>query len=349
MTRRPGSVTLADLGPEPCDLFLSINRLEQGTTSKGKPYLALELGDAGGGIEARVWHDTPGFEEVAGLEAGAVVKVRGRRGEYKGTPQLVVDRIRPLGEDDEPGYDPARVHGPFLEAVADLACASLVIDIETAPLVDVRGLPQKLVEEVTRVATDRDWDIDKVLGLNPLFSRVVSIALGDADGAGGTVLLAPPDDEVAEVAGAAPGWMRVLDERTMLGSFWALAARATLVVTYNGRGFDLPFLRTRSAILGVPVVTDLVSQPPYQHRPHLDLYQVLIGQGRGAAPMNLDAACFAFGIESPKDAMDGSMVGRAYRDRRYEDIARYNLADIEATRALYARLADTVLPWLGGR
>lgn len=349
MSGVPGSTSLAELGGDPGDLFLVIARLDQGTTSKGKPYLALELGDASGGIEARVWHDTPGFAEVAELHAGDVVKVRGHRGDYRGTAQLVVDRIRPVSGEGEPGYDPAQVHGRFLTAVADLVSEALVIDIETAPLVDVRGLPQKLVEEVTRVATDRDWDIDKVLGLNPLFSRVVSIALGDADGEGGTVLFAPPDAEVAGLAAGAPAWMRVLDERSMLGSFWALAARAGLVVTYNGRNFDLPFLRTRSAILGVPVVTDLVSQPPYQHRPHLDLYQILIGQGRGAAPMNLDAACFAFGIESPKGDMDGSMVGRAYRDRRYEDIARYNLADIDATRALYARLSETVLPWLGGR
>ena len=110
--------------------------------------------------------------------------------------------------------------------------------------------------------------------------------------------------------------------------------------------FDIPFLRTRSAVLGIATTCDLVSQPPYLHRPHLDLYLQLTGGGRGAAPMNLDAACFAFAIESPKGAMDGSMVGGAFHDRRYEEIARYNLSDVDATRSLYWKLKPTILDFL---
>ena len=84
----------------------------------------------------------------------------------------------------------------------------------------------------------------------------------------------------------------------------------------------------------------------HQHAPHLDLYQILSGGGWAARPMNLDAACFAFGIESPKGEMDGSMIGEAFRDKRYLEIAKYNLADIDATRQLYRKLKSTVIEHL---
>jgi hypothetical protein len=41
--------------------------------------------------------------------------------------------------------------------------------------------------------------------------------------------------------------------------------------------------------------------------------------------------------------MDGSMVGKAYQSGMFEEIARYNLADVHATRSLFRKLADTLL------
>lgn len=338
--------SLSQLDKEEAILHLCLSKKDLGKTSRGDPFLTLELSDLTGSLGAKIWHDFPGFDQLVDLPIGSAVKVQGHKGDYRGTPQLEIRKIRPLGPSDEGRWDPDHVFGAGFANISDLLCKVLVMDIETAPLTDVRGLPKTLVQAVTRVATDRDWDIDKVLGLNPLFSRVVSIAVGSEVGDADSVLVAPPNDEISGVASKAPAWMRVMSEADMLAAFWTLSRHAEIVVTYNGRNFDLPFLRTRSAILGVPVLSDLVSQPPYRHRPHLDLYQILIGSGRGAAPMNLDAACFAFGIESPKDAMDGSMVGQAFRERRYEEIARYNLSDIVATRELYRRLAETVLPFL---
>ncbi len=337
---------LSDLGREESVLYLCLSGKDMGKTSRGDPFLTLELSDLSESLTAKIWHDFAGFDQLAALPIGTPVKVQGHRGDYRGTPQLEIRKIRELGPGDEGRWDPDRILGPGFARVSDLTCKVLVMDIETAPLTDVRGLPKTLVQAVTRVATDRDWDIDKVLGLNPLFSRVVSIAVGSESGDADSVLVAPPEDEITDLSASAPDWMRVMSEKEMLEAFWTLARQAEIVVTYNGRNFDLPFLRTRSAILGVQVMSDLVSQPPYRHRPHLDLYQILIGSGRGAAPMNLDAACFAFNIESPKDAMDGSMVGQAYRERRYQEIAKYNLSDIVATRELYRRLAETVLPFL---
>ncbi|PIE23916.1 MAG: hypothetical protein CSA62_05860 [Planctomycetota bacterium] len=336
---------LEQLGSEPGDIFLRLVSIERKRTSKGDPYLDLELADGSRSLPGKLWSNSPGFNEVADLKAGAVVKIRAALDEYRGQKQLRLLRMREAVPSDE--WNPEQLYGQGIETVRDLIAKRLVFDIETAPIRAVGELPEKLQQDVQRLAEDRGWPTEKVLGLNPLFSRVVSIAIGDIDGSGGAVLFAPKDEHIERLTKEGEGeqWLRVSSETEMLRSFWTLGCNCELLVSYNGRGFDLPFLRTRSAILGVPARRDFVSQPPYVHKPHLDLYQIVTGGMRGG-PMNLDAACYAFGIESPKDAMDGSQVGPAFHEGRYMDIARYNLADIDATRSLFHRLSETVLDHL---
>ncbi|MDP6424690.1 MAG: ribonuclease H-like domain-containing protein [Planctomycetota bacterium] len=341
-------MNLSELSSQEADLYLRIVSVESRRARNGTQLLSLKLADASSGLPATMFDDHPDYEATKELAPGEVVKVRCSQGQFQGNRQLEVSRIRPLDERDQDRWSEAAVFGNEFGAVRDLTVERLVMDIETAPLNDVRGLPPTLVEEVTRVAKDREWPIEKVLALNPLFSRVVSIAVGDATGSGGTVLLAPEHADLDALASDSPDWLRPMSEEQMLGGFWAMAGAARLVITFNGRNFDLPFLRNRSAVLNVPVKTDLLSQPPYQHAPHLDLYQILAGGhgSWGARPMSLDAACFAFGIESPKGVMDGSMVGQAFKEKRYLEIAKYNLADVEATRQLFLRLRDNVLEYL---
>ncbi len=67
-------------------------------TREGKSYLRLELGDATGRVEARMWDQ---FEKSAAtFEQDDFVKVQGRVDNYRGKPQLMIDKIR-LAEDSE--------------------------------------------------------------------------------------------------------------------------------------------------------------------------------------------------------------------------------------------------------
>jgi len=68
------------------------------------------------------------------------------------------------------------------------------------------------------------------------------------------------------------------------------------------RNFDVPFLVTRSLLLGVPARVDLLGKP-YELRPHLDLYR-LLQPGRALGPAGLDVLCWALGVESPKGTLD---------------------------------------------
>jgi hypothetical protein len=321
-------------------VFAVLRRAREGRTRVDTPYLDLELGDTTAVVAAKVWSDTgrtPELTEVArGIPSGSVIKVHFTAETWHDALQLKVLNLR-AARDEE--FDPAVLFVAGCPAAAGLAARRLVLDIETVAAFNIRDLPATVVEGITRIAEQRDGDVEKVTALSPLLSRVVSLAVGDAEGEGGTVLFVPPAP--GDFA-AAPDWIRVVTEPELLAAFWELAAGADTVITYNGRDFDIPFLQIRSAIHGIPCRADLLSDR-YGLRPHLDLRRLLTGGDRGLGPLGLDAVCFAFGIESPKHSMDGSMVGKAYQSGRYEEIARYNLADVHATRRLFHLLADTLL------
>jgi len=68
------------------------------TTNSGKSFLSATLADRTGTIEAKVW-DYGG--PVGTKDEGSVVKVRGSVSEFRGAPQMVVSRIRPVQEGDK--------------------------------------------------------------------------------------------------------------------------------------------------------------------------------------------------------------------------------------------------------
>ena len=67
------------------------------TTAAGKPFLSASLADASGFIDAKVW-DYTGPIGVA--DEGRIIKLRGTVSEYRGTPQIVIDRLRLRTEGD---------------------------------------------------------------------------------------------------------------------------------------------------------------------------------------------------------------------------------------------------------
>ena len=183
------------------------------------------------------------------------------------------------------------------------------------------------------------------MGLSPWFGQVISLALGDGEVPDGdmqthALVVPPPDADVDAI----PAWMRPMSERELLESFWYLASQATRVVTYNGRGFDVPFLVARSLVHGIPVRVDLLGRKAQRH---LDLLPVVgrAGAFRASGPASLDVVCWALGIESPKGDMDGSMVAPTYARGDIERIADYNVGDVEATARIYRRAQELLLPY----
>jgi predicted PolB exonuclease-like 3'-5' exonuclease len=290
--------------------FVVVRRVRRGETRAGKPYFELRLSDRTRTVTAKVWSDAGRPMAVAEhLTPGDHVKVLFATDEYQGALQLTVRGLRPA-EADEPGYDPAQLVDDGYDLVSDILMDTVVFDIETVPATDLRKAPPTIAQAVTKYADRQEWDEAKVMSLSPYFGQVVSLAVGDG-------------------------------EADLLRAFWALAGNASCVVSYNGRGFDVPFLVGRSLIHEVPVRVDLQGSP-YAMRPHCDLFYALGGRG-GRGPSSLDVVCWALGLSSPKEDMDGSMVATFYAKGEVARIAQYNAGDVRATTAVYQRVRDGLL------
>lgn len=323
------------------DVFAQLRSLKELQTKDSRPFLVLELADVHAVVEAKIWDNTP--EALAAAKAAPLrgpVKVRGRVKEWQGRPQLVIDRLKAVEPGETPpGFSLDQLIDPALAAVEDLCSKTLVFDIETVPAFERRDLPASVAAALADNATLKQMEPDAVMGMSPFFGKVVSLALGDGDAEVDdvTVLAVPPDGVTIDPC---PKWLRPMSEPELLRAFWALCSRAETIVSFNGRGFDVPFLVTRSLIHGIPARVDLLSQR-FSLRPHLDLFELVSQKGRG--PSKLDVVCWALGIESPKEVMDGSMVAPAYARGEIVKIAEYNAHDVKATSAVYRKCRDLIL------
>lgn len=229
--------------------------------------------------------------------------------------------------------------------------ARLVFDIETSalPLETFDEAQQEyLFREAERLPTEeerakRRAEISQQFNLWPFTAQVVCIAMVNADSGKGRVLYQADDFEEEEETGdeAAVEFAPQVDEAELLTAFWDAAQRYDTVVTFNGRGFDVPFLYLRSALLNVPITRKDWLGYRYQTDPHCDLaeqftFYNVSGREGAARKFNLDFYCKAFGIPSPKAmGVTGLDVNDLLAEGRYREIAEYCLRDVHATVELY--------------
>ena len=80
--------------------FYLIESVQLKRSSSNSPLLSATLSDCSGGIDAKMWdYNGP----VVEADAGKVVKIRGRVGEYRGALQVTIERIRLATDADQ--YD----------------------------------------------------------------------------------------------------------------------------------------------------------------------------------------------------------------------------------------------------
>jgi len=227
--------------------------------------------------------------------------------------------------------------------------AKLVFDIETSalPLEHFDDAQQEyLFRECEKIAEPnareiRHGEIQQQFNLWPFTAQVVCIAMLNADTARGQVLFTAEDyDDASEEAGPVE-FMPCVDEVELLTAFWDVAKHYETIVTFNGRGFDVPFIYLRSALLNVPISRKDWLGYRYQTDPHCDLaeqftFYNVSGREGAARRFNLDFYCKAFGIESPKShGVSGRDVNQMLADQRQREVAEYCLRDVKATVLLY--------------
>jgi 3'-5' exonuclease len=224
--------------------------------------------------------------------------------------------------------------------------ASVVFDIETVGVEwDSLDDSQKTYLQKNARTEEERQKLPEILSLWPFTGRVVVLAMLNPESGRGRVWYEKGDGRQEEVSPDGLFTFVGDTEPAFLAEFWSAIARFHRFVTFNGRGFDGPFLMLRSAALGIAVTKNLVGYR-YALRPHTDLLEVLTFFG-ASRKWNLDFACKAFGIESPKEhGLDGYSVGPFYKSGRLAEIAMYCRRDVEATARLYQKLEKTLLPVL---
>lgn len=110
------------------------------------------------------------------------------------------------------------------------------------------------------------------------------------------------------------------------------------LVTWNGRGFDLPILALRALRFGLSFswyYRGAGYRYRYSEEGHLDLCDVI--SDHGAAKMtSLDGAARVIGLPG-KDGVDGSQVEGLFNAGQLESLRHYCLSDVAQTAFLFLR------------
>lgn len=221
----------------------------------------------------------------------------------------------------------------------DLLRRILFIDIETVRLTEsYDALDERLQKAWERKAgwltkedpkSPEEVYLDKA-GIYAEFGRVVVIGLG---------ILHPTED----------GWKlrtKALfqeNEHSLLTEFSNILTRMNqdelMLCAHNGKEFDFPYLSRRMRInrISLPQTLDIAGKKPWEIQ-HLDTMEMWkFGDFKHYTSLELLSALF--GIDSSKDDLDGSGVGKAfYEDNDPEKIMEYCLRDVEVTARLLMHL-----------
>jgi 3'-5' exonuclease len=214
--------------------------------------------------------------------------------------------------------------------------ARIVIDIETLgfPFESFDETQQDYLLKFSTTDAEREDAIQK-LSLYPTTAQIIAIGMLNPETNRGKVLY---QSDTPSMQNSDDGYVQFITgtEKEILEQFWQDIIHYNQFITFNGRGFDCPFIMLRSAILQVPPTRNLM---PYRYDAsiHCDLLEQLTFYN-AFRKFNLDFYCKAFGIASPKEnGITGLDMKELFEAKRFRDIAEYNLGDLQATAELFRR------------
>ena len=216
----------------------------------------------------------------------------------------------------------------------------LFLDIETVPqhpsfdLVpnDWKDLWTKKAEALLRNRADETVEsIYERAGIYAEFGKIICISCGVVQGGGEQKRLI-----IKSFYGE--------DEKIVLYEFcemlrkWAIDQQK-LLCAHNGKEFDFPYLCRRLIInnMSIPSILNVSGKKPWEVN-HLDTMELWkFGDFKNYTSLNLLA--HVLGIPTPKDDIDGSMVGDVYwKEKNLKRIAEYCQKDVITVAQVYLRI-----------
>lgn len=212
----------------------------------------------------------------------------------------------------------------------------LIFDIET-----IGEDFDKLDKTTQEVLTE---DSRAELGFSPLTGEIAAIGVLDCDKKQGAVYYQAPGQRIKDFTEKHIKF-RAMPEKQMLKQFWLIAKNCQALIGFNSRAFDAPFLIIRSAIHKIKPSINLMPYRYSQETNHIDLLDHLTFYNAMRVKSSLHLWCHAFGIKSPKaQGVAGDNVALLFKEKKFLDIAKYNVRDLHATKELYQYWEKYVKP-----
>jgi predicted PolB exonuclease-like 3'-5' exonuclease len=130
-------------------------------------------------------------------------------------------------------------------------------------------------------------------------------------------------------------------EERIVREFWAREEDFDgSLVSFNGRGFDLPVLELAALRYGIaaPRYFGETNSARARHADrHLDLYDFLCNYGASGIRGGMDLILKMLGLPGKRE-LDGSQVQDYYEARRLDEIHRYCRSDVTQTYFLFIRV-----------
>ncbi|MCX8027742.1 MAG: ribonuclease H-like domain-containing protein [Thermodesulfovibrionales bacterium] len=208
----------------------------------------------------------------------------------------------------------------------------IILDIETSGF-DFEHFDKTTQEYLMKYANSEEEETKVIesLAFYPLTGEVVTIGMLNPDTDKGVVYFQSNTERmVFEEDGIV---FESGSEAEILQRFWEVVNKYEGIITFNGRTFDAPFLIIRSAVHKIKPTRNLL--PNRYSDEHIDLLDRLTFYGAMKRRFNLDTWCKTFGIPTPKDDINGYMVSDMFKSGKVEDIARYCVKDLKATKELF--------------
>ncbi|HSW38761.1 MAG TPA: 3'-5' exonuclease, partial [Acidobacteriota bacterium] len=134
-------------------------------------------------------------------------------------------------------------------------------------------------------------------------------------------------------------------EAELVARFWKIFENAQTLITFNGRGFDLPVLETRALKHGIPLpryfgagqARGAYRGNRYSDDFHIDLCDFLSNFGAAFRRSSLNVLAKLIGLPG-KYNIEGDDVEYLYRQERLKEINQYCMIDVLQTYLLFLRV-----------
>ena len=185
----------------------------------------------------------------------------------------------------------------------------VILDLESAPL-------EITDEDVWIYLSEKKT----VRSLHPVFSKTIAI---------GTK---PPDE--------LPNVIYSDNEKELLEKFWSLMGnlQPEKIVTFNGYGFDVPFLLVRSRLNNVkPTININLNKWQNETSNHFDC-MVFFSQYGVFINVAQAIICKMLGINVPSDIISGTQIEECYKRKDWRPIIHRCEQDLIMTEKLYKKI-----------